>query len=111
MPVSENRKFLLPPSALNPYLVAIASRSVDFPEPFSPMKNVTAGWNSNRFRCRTAGMQNGHPSKLATDSRSNRTACRKVFLMMGGIVEPGDIVAITHQMSSSDSHFWSFKRE
>ena len=36
-------EILDPPSALNPQATATASSNVDFPEPFSPMKNVTAG--------------------------------------------------------------------
>src|SRR6266576_1621571 len=34
------RKFFVPPSGLKPHATAIASSSVDLPEPFSPMKNV-----------------------------------------------------------------------
>ena len=34
-------KFLLPPSALKPAATAMASTRVDFPLPFSPIKNVT----------------------------------------------------------------------
>lgn len=30
----------VPPSGLHPYAMAIASSSVDFPDPFSPVKNV-----------------------------------------------------------------------
>jgi hypothetical protein len=37
------RKLRLPPSALKPAAMAIASNSVDFPLPFSPMKKVTIG--------------------------------------------------------------------
>jgi len=36
-------KFLVPPSALNPYATAIASRIVDLPVPFSPTIKVTFG--------------------------------------------------------------------
>ena len=36
----EKLKFLVPPSALNPYATAIASSSVDFPIPFSPPRIV-----------------------------------------------------------------------
>ncbi len=37
------RKFFVPPSELKPHATAIASSSVDLPEPFSPTKNVTCG--------------------------------------------------------------------
>lgn len=54
-----NLKFLDPPSALNPQATATASNRVDFPVPFSPTKNVTAGWNSNYSSGRTAASENG----------------------------------------------------
>jgi len=54
-----NRKFLVPPSALNPATTAIASMRVDFPEPFSPTRQVTLGARGNSSSARTAGMENG----------------------------------------------------
>ena len=41
------RKFFEPPSGLNPASTAIASISVDFPDPFSPMRNVTLASRSS----------------------------------------------------------------
>jgi hypothetical protein len=38
-----NRQFEPPPSGFMPIAMAIASASVDLPEPFSPTRNVTAG--------------------------------------------------------------------
>jgi hypothetical protein len=48
----------------------MASNNVDFPDPFSPTKNVTAGWNSNLFLLngRTAGSEKGYFSKDSTPS-------------------------------------------
>ena len=39
----EKLKFLLPPSGFRPRPMAMASIRVDFPDPFSPMRNVTFG--------------------------------------------------------------------
>ncbi len=52
-------KFLVPPSGLKPALMAMASISVDLPEPLSPTRNVTARLNSSRGSVLTAGMANG----------------------------------------------------
>ena len=65
----EKRKFLVPPSGLNPHATAMASRSVDLPVPFSPMMNVTQGWNSNVVRFRHTGRQYGYSLKEGTLSR------------------------------------------
>ena len=54
-------KFRLPPSGFSPYDTAIASINVDFPVPFSPMKNVTFGCRGRLFsRARIDGRQNGN---------------------------------------------------
>ena len=71
-----NRKFLEPPSALNRKANAMASNRVDLPEPFSPTKNVTAGWNSNRSKCRTAGRQKGYCLNDFISSRFKRNSAR-----------------------------------
>ncbi|GAA2861706.1 hypothetical protein GCM10010472_18770 [Pseudonocardia halophobica] len=54
-------KFREPPSALNPAATAMASTSVDLPDPFSPTRNVTPGPNSSRRprRAATTGRANG----------------------------------------------------
>jgi hypothetical protein len=52
-------KFLVPPSGLNPQLVAIASRSVDLPLPFSPTMKVTLGCSFRVPSSFTAGSENG----------------------------------------------------
>ena len=44
-----------PPSGLNPALTAMASSSVDFPIPFSPMMKVTGLRNSSRRKLASAG--------------------------------------------------------
>ena len=51
----EKQKFLVPPSALKPQLIAIASKSVDFPLPFSPTKKVTLLEKCRLFRLLTTG--------------------------------------------------------
>lgn len=56
----ENLKFLLPPSALKPAATAIASISVDSPDPFWPTKKVAFGWSSSVRSFRTHGSENGH---------------------------------------------------
>jgi hypothetical protein len=55
----EKWKFFEPPSALKPHATAIASRRVDLPVPFSPMMNVTLGWNLIFFSSRMAGNEKG----------------------------------------------------
>src|ERR1051325_10494548 len=54
-----NLKFFEPPSALKPQATAMASSSVDLPEPFSPTKNVTAGCSSRVSNGRTAANEKG----------------------------------------------------
>src|SRR5262245_13040522 len=54
-----NAKLIVPPSALNPDATASASRMVDFPAPFSPMKYVTAESGNNSSAC-SAGSENGY---------------------------------------------------
>lgn len=39
---------------------AIASMSVDLPEPFSPTINVTSGWNLSDPKFLNAGMEKGY---------------------------------------------------
>jgi hypothetical protein len=61
-----------PPSGLNPAATAMASTSVDFPEPFSPTRNMTPGPNSSR-RPRSAvttGRSNGYPAAVSFSSIS-----------------------------------------
>ena len=53
------RKFFVPPSGLKPNATAMASSRVDFPEPFSPMKNVSLGCRSMESSVRTAARENG----------------------------------------------------
>jgi hypothetical protein len=52
-------KLRLPPSGLRPQATAMASSRVDLPEPFSPMRKVTAGAKSMVSRCRTAASEKG----------------------------------------------------
>jgi hypothetical protein len=79
-----NLKFREPPSALNPQATAMASNRVDFPEPFSPTKNVTAGWNSNRFLLngRTAESEKGYFSNDSTSSLLSRISTRYCLEIM-----------------------------
>ena len=48
-------KFRLPPSGFKPHSIAIASSSVDLPDPFSPTKKVTFGWNAIRSMALNGG--------------------------------------------------------
>jgi hypothetical protein len=64
-----NRKFLLPPSALKPSETAMASRRVDFPDPFSPTKKVTFACRLICWSALTTGKQKGYRSKDSTLSR------------------------------------------
>lgn len=57
---------------------AIASRSVDLPEPFSPTKNVTGRSNSIVSRPPIAGMLNGNSVNDVTMSRRRVARTRKL---------------------------------
>ena len=56
-----NWKFFEPPSALKPAADAIDSSSVDFPLPFSPMRNVTGRPNGIDSTPCSAGRSKGQP--------------------------------------------------
>ncbi len=53
---------------MKPQEAAIASNSVDLPEPFSPTRKVTGERSVNSPRCRTAGRENGYSSDEGTRS-------------------------------------------
>ncbi len=53
--LDEKQKFLVPPSALNPLLTAIASNNVDLPLPFSPTKKLTLLDKANLSKLLTTG--------------------------------------------------------
>jgi len=75
-------KFFNPTSALKPSDTASAASSVDFPEPFSPVKYVTVGCKSIRSRWRTEGKQNGNRSNEPTvswRSESELTYCLEIM--------------------------------
>ena len=58
--------FLVPPSALNPKDIAIASIMVDFPEPFPPIIKVTGFSNRISFKFLIIGILKGDSSKSST---------------------------------------------
>ena len=77
-------KLRLPPSGLRPEATAIASSNVDFPEPFSPITNVTGCSNRNSSSCPIAGMVNGNASSDGILSRKRRKPIRKLRACQGG---------------------------
>ena len=62
------------PTAGSLAAAAIPSSRVDFPEPFSPTKKVTAVSNESDFRCRMAGTENG---KVRSSPRDFRLISRR----------------------------------
>ena len=54
----------------------MASTSVDLPVAFSPIMNVTFGWNLSVRRWRTTGNEKGYFRKDGTFSRRSRTSSR-----------------------------------
>lgn len=46
---------------VQPQATAIASRSIDLPDPFSPTGKVTCGWKGSVSRPRRAGSAKGYP--------------------------------------------------
>ena len=58
-----------PPSELNPAEIAMASVSVDLPDPFSPIKKVKGCVNSSFFKDLIAGRLKGYSSNEGTRSR------------------------------------------
>src|SRR4051794_33304673 len=69
-------KFRLPPSGFSPQATATASRRVDLPEPFSPTRKVTFGWNGRVVSPRTAGRLYGKRLGSGMSSRSNSKCLR-----------------------------------
>ena len=67
-------KLRLPPSALKPQASASASIRVDLPDPFSPTRKVTLGWNTNSSKWRTAGRLKGYAAASQPSRRSTRAA-------------------------------------
>src|SRR5205807_6717153 len=65
-----------------PNATAISSRSVDFPEPFSPTKNVTGVSNRNSVRWRMAGTEYGYSRGSDPSERTRAT----VWMKMPGTV-------------------------
>ena len=63
------RKFFVPPSGENPAAMAIASRIVDLPDPFSPASTVTPGWKHKDSIALTAGTDSGNSDRLSPSSR------------------------------------------
>lgn len=55
-----NIKFPVPPSGFNLHFIARASISVDFPVPFSPIKNVTGVFNSISLKSFKSSILNGY---------------------------------------------------
>src|SRR6185503_7632414 len=53
---------LSPPTVIDSTAQAIASNTVDLPEPFSPTRNVTGALNSNALKDRTISKLNGNTS-------------------------------------------------
>src|SRR5262245_42562943 len=74
----EKRKLRLPPSALRRNKTAIASSSVDFPAPFSPIRKVTGRSKRNWSSSRIAGILKGYSSKDGTRSRSSPSPTKKL---------------------------------
>src|SRR5947207_890472 len=70
----EKRVFRLPPSGFRPIALAIASSKVDLPVPFSPIKNVTLGWNVSESRLATARSEERRVGKERA-CRHTRSLC------------------------------------
>ncbi len=77
-----NRSCFVPPSGFNPNASAIPSSRVDFPEPFSPTKNVTGVSNLNSVRWRMAGTEYGYSARSGPSERTRAT----VWMKMPGTV-------------------------
>ena len=69
----EKEKLREPPSGLNPAAMAMASRMVDLPLPFSPVKMVTGLCSENAPHSRTAGMLKGYCRCASGDGGTKRT--------------------------------------
>ncbi|PYP50936.1 MAG: hypothetical protein DMD45_09575 [Gemmatimonadetes bacterium] len=61
------------PTVGSPAAAASPSSSVDFPEPFSPTKNVTRADRSRGGRVRMAGMEKGKSTSAAAAARFKLT--------------------------------------
>src|SRR6266498_4235900 len=59
--------------------MAMASNSVDFPQPFSPIMKVTSGWSIRLSRVRTAARLNGYVRLLGISPPLRETSRRYGF--------------------------------
>src|SRR6266550_2498680 len=90
-----NRSCFVPPSGFKPNPTAIASSSVDLPEPFSPTKNVTGASNASRVRWRIAGTEKGYAVGGAPSEPSRATAWRKIPWTVGANLGRGFFILRT----------------
>src|SRR5215208_4217034 len=83
------------PTTGRPAAAAIASSSVDFPEPFSPTKNVTRAEQSRRSSVATAGTEKGNSSPASDDFGATLArkliACRAPSRSAGGRRRRADV--------------------
>ncbi len=107
----ENRKDRDPPSGLKPAATATASTSVDFPDPFSPTRNVVPGGKSSPPAARspvTSGRSNGYPSTgAAGSSRIERTKRPASRAGVARLLTPNHVCAVDqprHLPSKPSSH-------
>ena len=74
-------KLRLPPSGFSPHPTAMASRRVDFPEPFSPIRKVTFGWNGKASArgplegCKESGWRQGYGREAIPNAGGKAQEC------------------------------------